>query len=157
MHKEHHYEATLHWDGAQAGATVDYKSYSRNHSVVIEGKAPLALSADSAFRGDPARLNPEDCLLVALSSCHMLSYLAFAALEGLVVTDYKDKASGTMVQEGQGGRFSEVILRPEVTVVAGSDETLAERLHGKASEACFIASSVNFPVRHEPVIRVADT
>lgn len=156
MHREHHYEATLHWDGAQAGPTVNYRSYSRNHEVTIDGKAPLALSADPAFRGDASRLNPEDCLLAALSSCHMLSYLAFAALEGLVVTDYKDRASGTMVQEGEGGHFTEVNLRPEVTLAAGSDPELAQRLHGRAGAACYIASSVNFPVRHEPVIRVAE-
>jgi organic hydroperoxide reductase OsmC/OhrA len=155
MHKEHHYRAVICWDGKAAGVTANYKAYSRNHLAALEGKPLLEMSADPAFRGDAARLNPEDCLLIALSSCHMLSYLAFAALEGLVVTDYRDEATGTMLQEGVGGRFVEVVLRPQVTVAAGSDAALAQQLHEKAGKACFIASSVNFPVRHESAIHTA--
>ena len=152
MKKEHSYEATIAWTGSEGGATVDYKSYSRSHSVELDGKKPLDMSADPAFLGDPSRLNPEECLLVALSSCHMLSYLAFAAMKGVVVIAYRDRASGTMIEEGLGGRFSEVILKPEVTVSAGSDEVLAKKLHEMAHKHCFIASSVNFPVKHEPTI-----
>lgn len=152
MTKKHFYEATISWTGSESGATVDYKSYSRDYSVELDGKQPLAMSADPAFLGDPSRLNPEDCLLVALSSCHMLSYLAFAAMKGVEVIAYRDRASGTMIEEGLGGRFSEVILKPEVTVSAGSDEVLAKQLHEMANKHCFIASSVNFPVKHEPTI-----
>ncbi len=156
MEKEHHYEATVTWTGLESGAPVDYKSYSRNHTVEIPGKKPFPMSADPAFLGDRSVLNPEDCLLVALASCHMLSYLAFAAIKGLKVVSYKDYPSGTMIQEGHGGRFSEVVLRPEVTISAGSDKDLALELHEMANKSCFIASSVNFPVKHIPSILTQD-
>jgi organic hydroperoxide reductase OsmC/OhrA len=147
--KAHHYQTRLTWTGAAAGGTTDYKAYSRAYRADIDGKPALAGSADPAFRGDPKLHNPEDLLLVALASCHMLSYLALAALEGLVVTAYEDGASGTMQQEGRGGRFTEVVLRPRVTLAPGSDLARAEALHEDAHRTCFIANSVNFPVRHE--------
>ena len=155
MKHEHHYQTTITWSAGAEGGTRDYKSYSRSHDAALPGKPGLALSADKAFRGDPARINPEDCLLVALASCHMLSYLALASMKGLEVLDYSDEATGTMVQTGVGGRFSEVWLRPQVTVAAGSDLALAESLHQEAGQLCFIASSVNFPVHHEAEIRTA--
>ncbi|MGE5766412.1 MAG: OsmC family protein, partial [Bacteroidota bacterium] len=108
-----------------------------------------------AFRGDPNLHNPEDMLVLALSSCHMLSYLALAALEGLEVVAYEDSAQGTMQQEGRGGRFTDVLLRPRVTVAPGSDLSRAEALHDEAHRTCFIANSVNFPVRHEAETVVA--
>lgn len=156
MTKTHLYNTTLTWDGADGGTTINYKFYSRNHAVEIEGKASFVMSADPAFLGDASKLNPEDCLLVALSSCHMLSYLAIAAMKGVEVTAYVDRASGTMIQEGHGGRFTEVILKPVVTISAHSDEALARELHHTASESCFIGSSVNFPVKHMPTIVVQD-
>jgi len=149
----HHYEARVTWNAGTGGSTKDYRSYSRNHEVSVPGKPALALSADPGFRGDPALLNPEDCLLAALASCHMLSYLALAALQGVEVLAYEDNAAGTMVQEGHGGRFIEVVLHPLVTISSASDAARAEELHHRAGEVCFIAASVNFPVRHEPVIR----
>jgi organic hydroperoxide reductase OsmC/OhrA len=72
------------------------------------------------------------------------------------VVAYEDAAEGTMLQEGRGGRFSEVVLRPRVIVAAGGDLARAEALHGDANATCFIANSVNFPVRHEAEITVAD-
>ncbi len=156
MTKTHLYNTTLAWDETDGGTTSNYKSYSRNHTVEIEGKASFVMSADPAFLGDTSKMNPEECLLVALSSCHMLSYLRFAAMKGVEVTAYVDRASGTMIQEGLGGRFTEVVLKPIVTISARSDEALARELHHTASENCFIASSVNFPVKHVPTIVVQD-
>jgi organic hydroperoxide reductase OsmC/OhrA len=150
--KEHHYEMQVTWTGATAGGTRDYKTYSREYRADFPGKPSVTGSADAAFRGDPNLHNPEDMLVLALSACHMLSYLALAALEGLEVTGYEDSARGTMQQEGRGGRFTEVVLRPRVTVAPGSDPTRAEALHEEAHQTCFIANSVNFPVRHEAEI-----
>jgi organic hydroperoxide reductase OsmC/OhrA len=150
--QDHHYEIQVTWTGAAAGGTQDYKTYSRTFRADFRGKPSIAGSADAAFRGDPALHNPEDMLVLALSACHMLSYLALAALEGLEVTAYEDSASGTMQQEGRGGRFTEVVLRPQVTVAPGSDLARAKALHEEAHKTCFIANSVNFPVRHEAVI-----
>jgi len=150
--KEHHYEMQVTWTGAAAGGTRDYKTYSREYRADLPGKPSITGSSDPAFRGDPNLHNPEDMLVLALSACHMLSYLALAALEGLEVTGYEDSARGTMQQEGRGGRFTEVVLRPRVTVAPGSDQARAEALHEEAHQTCFIANSVNFPVRHEAEI-----
>lgn len=84
----------------------------------------------------------------------MLWYLHLCADAKIVVTAYADRPFGTMVEsEEGGGRFSEVVLRPSVTVQAGADPELAMRLHQRAHELCFIANSVNFPVRCEATFR----
>lgn len=150
--KEHRYDVQVSWTGAAAGGTRDYKSYSREYRANFPGKPSITGSADPAFRGDTTLHNPEDMLVLALSACHMLSYLALAGLEGLEVTAYEDSAQGTMQQEGRGGRFTEVVLRPRVTLAPGADRARAEALHEEAHRTCFIANSVNFPVRHEAEI-----
>ena len=114
----------------------------------------LVGSADRPFRGDPTLWNPELLLLAALSECHLLSYLAFCARAGVVVTAYADAASATMVQEGMGGHFTEAVLRPAVVVEDAAMVEQAAALHGPAHDACFIASSVSFPVRHEATVTV---
>ncbi len=150
---EHRYETRLTW--SDPAGTADYRTYPRQHEVVAPGRPVLVGSADRPFRGDPALWNPELLLLAALSGCHLLSYLSFCARAGVVVTSYADDARGTMQQEGMGGRFSEVVLRPSVVVTDASMLDQAAALHDPAHEACFIASSVNFPVRHEATVRVA--
>ena len=115
----------------------------------------IAGSSDPAFRGDPARWNPEELLLASVSACHKLWYLHFCAVSGVVVTDYVDHAEGTMVTEPEGdGRFTEIVLKPQVTIGAG-DAALAEKLHHDAHEKCFIANSVNFPIRCEAAVTAA--
>jgi organic hydroperoxide reductase OsmC/OhrA len=150
MAKEHAYRARLTWTGAARGPARDYKGYSREYRVEVEGKPPLDGTADPMFRGDPSLHNPEDLLVAALSGCHMLTYLALCVRAGIAVVAYEDEAGGTMVLEGGGGRFTEVVLRPRVVVAAGSDMEEARRLHAAAHHDCFIANSVNFPVRNEP-------
>jgi len=147
--KVHSYETHVTWTGAAAGGTKTYQGYSREYRADFPGKPSFTGSADPAFRGDPNLHNPEDMLVLSLSACHMLSYLALAALEGLEVVAYEDSASGTMQEEGRGGRFTEVMLRPKVTLAAGSDVARGEALHAEAHAICYIANSVNFPVRHE--------
>lgn len=152
--KDHHYRVTTTWTGNTGTGTSGYRDYTRDHEVTIETKAaPLLGSSDPTFRGDPTRYNPEELLLTALSQCHMLSYLHVCAINKIVVTAYVDHAEGTMVTDQSGGRFTEVILKPEITITAESDAALAEELHAKAQQACFIAASVNFPVRHQPTVR----
>jgi len=145
MPRDHHYSAHLIWTGAVQGPTKDYASYSRDYVVRIAGKLDLIGSSDPLFRGDPKRHNPEDWLVVALSACHMLTYLAICARKRIQVLAYEDEASGTMVLEGGGGHFTEVVLRPKVTLAAGSDAAAAQALHEEAHHNCFIAASVNFP------------
>ncbi|MEO8589822.1 MAG: OsmC family protein [Flavobacteriales bacterium] len=152
MGHDHHYATSLHWTGDTGSG---YQSYDRTHTIRIANKEALIVTADPTFLGDPTRHNPEDLLLAALSSCHLLTYLALCARARIVVTNYRDNATGTMVATPDGGgHFSEVVLHPEVTV---SEERMVEKakaLHMAAHKYCFIANSVNFPVRHEAVINV---
>lgn len=153
--KVHHYTLALRWTGNRGAGTVSYSGYDRAHEVTAEGKDTLIGSADPSFRGDPALWNPEELLVASLSACHMLWYLSLCSTAGVVVTGYVDDAKGTMVQDRSGaGGFSEVILRPAVTVAEAGMAAKAEELHAAAHENCFIARSVRFPVRHEPSIAV---
>ncbi len=152
MAREHRYLATTLWTGAAEGPTEDPARFSRAYRIEVPGKPPIEGSSDPAFLGDPARHNPEDLLVAALSACHMLWYLHLCAVKGVVVTAYRDAAEGTMLEEPRKGRFTEVILRPEVTITAESDAERARQLHERAHAECFIANSVNFPVRCEPEI-----
>ncbi|MGH8215397.1 MAG: OsmC family protein [Rhodanobacteraceae bacterium] len=151
---QHHYRAEVEWTGNHGSGTDGYRNYGREHVIRMEGKPDIAGSSDPAFRGDPASHSPEDLLVAALSTCHMLAYLHTAMLAGVVVTAYVDSAEGTMVTEGKGGHFTEVVLRPVVTITVTSDPAKAGAAHEAAHHACFIASSVNFPVRCEPGIVV---
>jgi organic hydroperoxide reductase OsmC/OhrA len=155
---EHHYLATLTWTGASAGPTRSYQDYSREWRMVVDGKPPLDGSADPKFRGDPKLHNPEDLLLAALASCHMLTYLALCALKGIAVTSYEDRPEGT-VKRGADGRtkFTSVVLHPVVTIADGAKLELANSLHHAAHDECFISNSVNFPVEHAPTVTVEST
>jgi organic hydroperoxide reductase OsmC/OhrA len=153
--REHTYRARLVWTGAAAGPTREYATYSREYRVDFNGKPALIGSADPVFRGDPSLHNPEELLVAALSSCHMLSYLALCALGGIAVESYEDNAVGTMTETAGAGRFTRAVLRPRV-VIASGDLERARALHDEAQAQCFIAASVNFPVEHEPVIVLAE-
>ena len=155
MAREHRYEVGVVWTGNSGSGTAGYRSYSRNHEISIAGKPAISASSDPAFRGDRDRYNPEELLVAALSACHMLSYLHLCAVNGVVVTAYEDAATGLMTEDPNGGgAFTEAVLRPVVTIQAGSSEDTAHRLHEEAHRLCFIANSVRFPVRHEAKIIV---
>jgi organic hydroperoxide reductase OsmC/OhrA len=153
--KVHRYDTEVTWTGDLGTGTSTYRAYDRAHEISAAGPPPILGSADPGFRGDPSRWNPEQLLLVSLSQCHMLSYLALCAMSGVVVTAYTDHAHGTMTETaGGGGSFTEVVLRPEVEVAEQGMADKALALHGDAHRVCFIAQSVNFPVLHEPVLSV---
>lgn len=155
MSRQHRYAVTVDWTGNRGSGTSDYRAYDRAHEIRAEGKPPVPGSSDPAFRGDPARWNPEDLLVGSLSSCHMLWYLHLCAAAGIVVTGYVDRAEGVMEEGGDGGgRFVQVTLMPTVTVRRGADLETARTLHHEAHAKCFIANSVNFPVGCQPEIRV---
>lgn len=151
----HEYAARLEWTGSRGVGTADYRSYGREYRIAIDGKPDLAGSADPAFRGAPGLHNPEDLYLAALSSCHMLAYLALCARQGVRVVEYADHATGTLVLNPQGGgSFESVTLRPRVVVADAADAARALALHDAAHAGCFIASSSKDIVRHEAVVRV---
>lgn len=157
MSKNHTYQSNLVWTGSTGEGTKTYISYSRAHEISVAGKPIISGSSDPIFRGDAARYNPEEMLIASLSACHLLWYLHLCSDAGVVVMDYRDEATGTMITDKDGGgHFTEVILRPQVSISFDSDRTKALELHGKAHELCFIANSVNFPVRTEPIVIIAE-
>jgi organic hydroperoxide reductase OsmC/OhrA len=154
MNVEHHYAVEVLWTGNRGTGTSSYRDYDRSLVISGSGKEPIAGSSDPTFHGEPSRWNPEELLLVALSQCHMLSYLHEAVLHGIVVESYEDSATGTMKQTSNGGgHFTRATLRPVVQISAGDPE-LAVQIHAQASEKCFIAASVNFPIDHEPTVTI---
>jgi len=153
--RTHEYRTQLTWDGNRGDGTSNYATYGREYRVAIDGKPELNGSADPTFRGDATKHNPEDLLLAAVSSCHMLSYLALCALGSIEVVAYQDDAVGQMVFHKDGsGEFTEIVLHPVVTIRSGDLEK-ATQLHERAHEICFIARSCNFPIRHEPLMKQA--
>ncbi len=152
----HEYEITVTWTGNRGNGTRDQRSYSRDHVVGAVGVQPIEASSDPAFRGDPARWNPEQLYVASIAQCHMLWYLGLAAAAGITVTEYSDRPTAVMVEEpGGAGQFESVTLNPVVTVLPGCDEELAHRLHHRVGDYCFIARSVNTPIHHNPTIRTA--
>lgn len=157
MFGEHRYRVRTEWTGDRGSGTSGYRDYARDVTLRVAGKPDLLASSDKPFRGDPTRWNPEDMLVAALSQCHLLSYLHACVQAGVVVTAYVDEASGVMAEDGaSGGRFTEVVLRPVVTVADERMREAALAAHETAHRWCFIANSVNFPVRHEATILVAE-
>lgn len=154
---EHLYSGTLLWTGADAGPTSTYQSYSRSWRMEFAGKPALEGSADPTFRGDPAKLNPEELLLTALATCHMLSYLALCSLKRIEVTSYNDRVEGILrrLPNGRTG-FASVTLYPRVTIADAGRLDLARTLHRDAHTECFIANSVNFRVENAPTVTAAE-
>lgn len=156
--RDHSYDVTTVWTGNTGSGTSGYRDYARSLEVSTSGRATLPGSSDPAFRGDPTRWNPELLLLAALGECHLLSYLHVCVEAGVVVSAYRDDASATMVEDGAGGgRFTGAVLRPQVTVADAAMVERATAMHAEASARCFIAASVGFAVRHEPVVTAATT
>lgn len=149
--KIHRYEVSVLWTGNTGTGTSRPNGYSKNHEVRIDGKHVIEASSDPAFAGDPKRYNPEELLVAALSQCHMLWFLSLCAKNRIVVIAYEDRAVGTMVEHRDGaGEFTNVTLRPRITLTDPDQKERANSLHAEAHHLCFIARSVNFPVEVEP-------
>jgi len=147
---KHLFKAKAYWSKGEKSENI--KTYSRNHTVIIEGKPVLNMSAAKAFKGDAALYNPEDMLLSSLVSCHMMSYLYVCAQTGIEVLSYADDAIATLVVESDGsGRFTGVTLNPKVIIANTERIDEALELHKKANKLCFIANSCNFPIEHNPI------
>lgn len=145
----HQYALKTIWTGNKGEGTSTYRSYDRSYSVSVNNKPTFEGSSDPKFRGDPSKYNPEEMLVIALSSCHLLSYLHLCANNGIIVTAYEDNATGMMIEDRErGGYFTEVVLNITVQITDVSKKQRAEELHHDANKVCFIANSVNFPVKH---------
>ncbi|WP_452221123.1 OsmC family protein [Lacinutrix salivirga] len=156
MSLNHTFKAKVNWTISKGESTQNPRTFSRNHSVVIANKTtPLQVSAAKPFRGDDTLYNPEDLLLSALASCHMMSYLYICAQNNIEVLSYTDTAEGDLEVKTTGsGRFKKVRLKPIVIIKDISQKTLALSLHEKANSLCFIANSCNFPISHEALVLV---
>ena len=143
--------ASLHW--SRQGRDFTYETYSRDHQLTFEnGQSTLASSAPG-FVGNPEALNPETLLVGALSSCHMLTFLAVCAKRGIIVERYDDEASGLLAKNGEGKMaITRITLRPKA-VFSGDKQPNAEelaKLHERAHANCFIGSSIRAEVVVEP-------
>jgi organic hydroperoxide reductase OsmC/OhrA len=148
--KQHLYKTNLQWTGNTGSGSESYRGYERSHIITVEGKQPIDGSSDPSFRGDKSKYNPEEMFVASLSSCHMLWFLHVCSEAGVVVMEYSDSATGIMMESADGnGRFSEVILHPQIKVKETWMLDKVDALHEKARHYCFIANSCNFPVRHE--------
>lgn len=155
MERNHEYQSKITWTGNRGSGTLDYRAYDRNYKIHIDGKQEIDGSSDSAFSGDQSKHNPEDLLLSAVASCHMLWYLHLCSEQGIVVMEYTDHARGIMREDKNGsGKFTEITLYPEVVITNESKTGLAQSLHEEAGNMCFIANSLNFKVRYQPVVKV---
>lgn len=137
----------LTWN--DGGKPFTYESYPREHEIVFkDGQDRLTASASPAYRGDGSHADPEDMLVAALSSCHMLSFLAICTKKKITVQSYEDDAVGLL--ENDNGKFwiSRVTLRPKV--ISSADEQALAQIHHLAHQACFIANSVKTQVEVEP-------
>lgn len=154
MNGLHTYSLCVQWTGNNGQGTMDYRSYERSHTVVVDNKAVILCSSDPAFRGDKTKHNPEELLVASIATCHMLWYLHLCAENGVIVLNYTDNAIGKMQETANGGgRFTEVTLHPTVIVSNDTMTDMAYKLHAKANQYCFIANSCNFPIHHNPTCK----
>ncbi|WP_413531958.1 OsmC family protein [Empedobacter brevis] len=145
----HLFKVALSWIKKESKTTSSTRIYTKSHSISIEGKADLEVSAAKAFKGDPNLYNPEDLLLSSLTSCHMMSYLYCCAQNKIDILSYSDHSEATLQVNADGsGKIIKVDLFPKVIIADATQIDLALSLHKKANELCFIANSCNFPVYH---------
>lgn len=151
MAQEHLFEGTLHWTGRHLSEPLSAGSFTRDCVIEFDGKPPIEGSAPSVFNGDDSRHNPENLLVASLMECHFLSFMAVCARAGLRVTSYRDRGSGRLAMKDGRMRMVEATLRPRVELADPSQSARLDELHRRAHSICFIANSVNFAVRIDPV------
>jgi len=144
----HTYRARVEWDGSTGAG---YRAYPRAHTAWMPPAAEgLDLSSDPHFLGDPDLPNPEQLLVLAASSCQLLSFLAVAAREGVDVVGYEDDAVGEMSDDVLPQRITRITLRPTVTVAGEVEPGLVERLLHEGHEQCYVANSLTTEVVLDP-------
>ncbi|HEY5805446.1 MAG TPA: OsmC family protein [Lysobacter sp.] len=144
------HRASIHW--LRNEAPFDYEGYPRDHEWAFDGGQRITGSAAPEYLGSPQGVDPEEALVAALSSCHMLTLLAIAAKKGWVVDDYRDEAVGTLEKNSEGRiAVTRVVLRPRITFAPGKapDAEALAKLHESAHRNCFIANSVKTDVTVE--------
>lgn len=151
MADTHTFEATLRWPADSAQPLPPDPAFSRNNVMAAPDKHDVLGSAPGVFSGDASRYNPEELMLMSLSECHMLTYLAIAGKKRMTILGYEDHATGTLAMGPSGKmQMTSCVLRPVVKLPKGTNLDDARAMHDKAHANCFMANSVNFPVTHEP-------
>ncbi|MBS0331739.1 MAG: OsmC family protein [Proteobacteria bacterium] len=151
------YYATADWS-LEAGGDFPKGRYSRGHMVTFGSGVEVAGTASHQVVGNkwaaPDAIDPEEMLVGAINTCHMLSFLHVAREAGFVVTRYRDAAVGTMTKRDDGEMWvSKVTLRPEITYEGRRPgEAEAHAMHHRAHEMCFIANSVKTEIVVEEVV-----
>jgi len=150
----HSYRSTVTWSGSTGAG---YDAYDRSHRATCPPAAvDLAVSADPAFLGDPALLNPEQLVLQAAVSCQLLSFLAVAARARIDVVGYRDDATAVMPELPRPARITHIALRPHITVSGDVDPGRVERLVEVAHRECFVANTLSCAMSIEAVVERAD-
>jgi len=144
----HRYTVGCTWQGSTADG---YEAYDRGHEAIAPPAVPtLSLSSDPSFRGDPQLLNPEQLLVIAASSCQLLSFLAVAAGARIDVVQYRDVADAVMPEDDPPLRITRIVLRPAITVRGDVAESRLTHLCEVAHRECFIANSLTTDIVVEP-------
>jgi organic hydroperoxide reductase OsmC/OhrA len=163
MTDAHTHQITLHYPADAAQAMLPAADFSRNSTLGHDGKPPVPASSPATYGGDATRYNPEELMLMSLSQCHMLTYLAIAAKKQMKILKYEDRAVGELGMGAAGGAgvvgkmsMQRVTLHPRVTVAKGANRDDAIKMHEKAHANCFMANSVNFPVHTVPEVIEGD-
>ena len=137
------HRTSLQW--ARNGGPFARGNYVSAHTIRYSGGQTLNAAPSPEWGGDAAHADPEQMLLSALSSCHMLTFLAVAANRGYVVDSYSDDAVATLAKNAEGKMVVDrAALAPRVTFSGDKQPSPEEysKLHERAHAACFIANSV---------------
>lgn len=147
----HRYEARISWQ--RDGATFSDNRYSRGHEWSFDGGVTVRASSSPLTVKAPysvaEAVDPEEALVAATSSCHMLWYLSLAGRQGFIVDRYADDAFGVMEKNAEGKvAFTRITLRPQIEFAGEKLPSAAEiaALHHSAHEECFIANSLKCEV-----------
>lgn len=145
------HRARIEWS-RNAEAPFTYDTYTRDHRVSMETGLVFPASSAPDYKGNATLTNPEELLVAALSSCHMLTFLAVAAKKGFVIERYEDDASGVLERPaGAPTHITRCTLRPKVAFSGTApDAATLTQLHEQAHRGCFIANSVKTAVTVEP-------
>jgi len=139
----HHYRVALEGqDGGQA-------------SVSVDGIAPLRMAPPVQYGGPGNLWSPEHLLLAAVEACFLFTLRAVAKASGIELLDVRAEASGVLDRCEGVTRFTEIVLRPRITVAAGADRARIERALVKAERNCLISASLSTPVHLESVVTEA--
>ena len=150
----HQYRARCSWKGT---TSIGYEKYDRTHTVSAPPALPsLTLSSDPGFRGDANRLNPEQLVVIAASSCQLLSFLAIGARARVEILEYEDDAEAEMPEGDLPVRITAIKLKPRIVVGPGVNEARVRQLVVQAHHECYIANSLKSNVTVEPVIEITD-